>query len=551
MKSRLLLTGLAAVVLTACGGGGDGGNGGTATPAATTTKISGTAATGAAMANVTVTAKCASGGGSAVTAADGTFTISIDNASRPCVLSATAADGTVLHSVVEAGSGTSVTANVSPFTELLTAALAQGSTDKFFSQFDAAAQARLTASSLSTATDTVRLTLTGVVDLAGVDPLKGALVAANNGKPGNAMDQLLDQLRDRLATSRATVADLATAIGSNAGSEAIGTILKTASATCAGLRTGDYVLLAPGGTVGALSIDAKALTLTPKAMTNVPANVVAPLATVASLAMSPASGEACRFDVDNNAFSMLVSSAGIALAMPSAGTVSAPNGAPAVIVPVQQLSLAELAGNWNAFAMVGAGGASFTTARATFTLDANGKMTAGSKCNDDNACVAWTGNELSTITKQPGGYFLITDVTGPSVGVAFKGTDGQVTAVISQQTGLMIATKQVSRDLPVVGATNAYWDYVTFGDMSSQFTKASTRITSVDTVNGTYTRTRIEDNRLDMWRQNYPLTGLRYRARSVGADEAVQLTLGNTGIGVNLGLHVTKPYFDISVNRPK
>ena len=44
--------------------------------------------------------------------------------------------------------------------------------------------------------------------------------------------------------------------------------------------------------------------------------------------------------------------------------------------------------------------------------------------------------------------------------------------------------------------------------------------------------------------------GKAYRAKGSAADELIAMSLGNTGVGVNIGLHVTKPYLDISVNRP-
>lgn len=545
MKSRLLLTGLAAAVLSACGGGGSD-----STPTVTT-KVSGTAATGAAMANVTVQVKCASGSGSATTAADGTFTINIDNAKRPCVLSATAPDGTVLHSVVEAGSDTSVVANVTPFTELVTAALAQGNTTTFFEQFDATAQSRLTPANLTSSTATVRTTLTGLVDLTGFDPVKGALIAANGGKAGNAMDQLLDQLRDKLAKSKATVADLSTAIGSNAGPIAIGTILQPASATCAGLRTGNYFMTTVSGLVSPLSIDAAALTLTP----TIPTNVVSPSASISSLPLTAKAGEDCRFDLLTDSSSLYVSKSGVGMFTQGSGSTTTA-GWPNFLVPAQQLPLADLAGNWNAVTYDSAdNGLSYTTARVAFTMDANGKMTSASTCNDDNACSAWTADELPTLTKRADGIYLATDATRTSLAVGFKSTDGAISAVISKSDGILVATKAVTRTLPTVGSTNAYWDYVSYGDGSGTMSNASTTIVSVDTANNTYTRKRTlingqADGRLDTWKINAPATGLRYRAKTNGVDEVVQLALGNSGVAVNTGLHVTKPYMDISVNRP-
>ncbi|WP_059411681.1 hypothetical protein [Cupriavidus basilensis] len=545
MKSKLVLAGLAAAVLSACGGGS--GDSAATAPAPITTKVSGTAAVGAALANVTVQAKCAVGGGSATTAADGTFTINIADAKRPCVLSAVAPDGTVLHSVVEAGTDTSVVANITPLTELVTAALAQGSTSTFFDQFDANAQARLTAANLSTSTDTVRLALTGLVDISGTDPLKGALVAASGGKAGNALDQLLDQLAARLATSKATVADLSTAIGSNAGPVAIGTILQKASATCAGLRTGKYFGLR-AGYFSSLTVDADALTLTDNSplTSMISASVVNP-----TWPLAPAVNDACRFDVTGTPSSLLVSKSGVSLLIPSAGAVAAPNGLLGFVVPAQQLPLADLAGNWNALAFQSAdNGNTYGTSRLTFTLDANGKMTAASSCDDDNACTSWGAGELATLTANNDGSFAATSNAGTGRAAAFKGTDGLVSAVIGQSNGLIVATKQVVRALPVAGSTNSYWDYVAFADLASQFGVWSTTITSVDPKTSTYTRTRIDDKRVDAWTQNVPVNGLRYRAKGSAADELIAMSLGNTGVGVNIGLHVTKPYLDISVNRP-
>ncbi|WP_029043498.1 hypothetical protein [Cupriavidus sp. WS] len=545
MKSKLVLAGLAAAVLSACGGGS--GDSAATAPAPITTKVSGTAAVGAALANVTVQAKCAVGGGSATTAADGTFTINIADAKRPCVLSAVAPDGTVLHSVVEAGTDTSVVANITPLTELVTAALAQGSTSTFFDQFDANAQARLTAANLSTSTDTVRLALTGLVDISGTDPLKGALVAASGGKAGNALDQLLDQLAARLATSKATVADLSTAIGSNAGPVAIGTILQKASATCAGLRTGKYFGLR-SGYFSSLTVDADALTLTDNSplTSMISASVVNP-----TWPLAPAVNDACRFDVTGTPSSLLVSKSGVSLLIPSAGAVAAPNGLLGFVVPAQQLPLADLAGNWNALAFQSAdNGNTYGTSRLTFTLDANGKMTAASSCDDDNACTSWGAGELATLTANNDGSFAATSNAGTGRAAAFKGTDGLVSAVIGQSNGLIVATKQVVRALPVAGSTNSYWDYVAFADLASQFGVWSTTITSVDPKTSTYTRTRIDDKRVDAWTQNVPVNGLRYRAKGSAADELIAMSLGNTGVGVNIGLHVTKPYLDISVNRP-
>ncbi|WP_237380661.1 hypothetical protein [Cupriavidus sp. SW-Y-13] len=256
MKSKLLLTGLIAAVLSACGGGGDGGSttgaatGGTGGNGGTvqTTKITGTAAIGAAIPNALVEVKCKAGSAKATTNINGFFTADIANLQTPCVLSAPAPDGTTLHSLVETGaSGSILTANISPLTELVLAALAQGETTKFFQQFDANAQLRLSPAQLTAAIAAIRQVFDQRIDLTGIDPVKGQLLAAIGGVGGNAMDKMLDQLAALLTAANIKLADLSGAMAANAGAAAIQTVLKPASATCNGLRHGVYFLAGQGG----------------------------------------------------------------------------------------------------------------------------------------------------------------------------------------------------------------------------------------------------------------------------------------------------------------
>ncbi|WP_149138519.1 hypothetical protein [Cupriavidus campinensis] len=552
MKSRILLTGLAAAVLTACGGGS--GDGTTTTPAGgsgsapVTTKISGTAAVGAALAGATVQAKCATGSGTATTAADGTFTINIDNATRPCVLAVTTPDGTTMHSVVEPGSGTSAVANITPLTELLTAALAGGSTTTFFTQFDKSAQGLVTTDGLTKANNAVSLVLTGVVDLTGIDPLKAPLVAANGSNAGNALDKLLDQLMARLATAKTTLADLSTAVGSNAGTTAIGTILQPASATCAGLRTGNYfMVMATANIVGTVKFNADTTSIVPVASFDAGAEFGP------ATPLTPVDGDACHFTGGTApmVFDMMVAKSGMSmLVVPNPG-VSAPPMLPPLLVPAQTLPVAELAGDWNGLGFErDDASAPYAPSRVKFTLDATGKMTAGADCTGTSTCSPWPAEELGTITANPVGGFDLTDSSGVARAVAFKGTDGQITAVIVHTNGILIATKAIARAMPVVGTKNSYWDLTAFADNTILMETASTTITAADPVTGVYSRLR-NDGRPDTWTQNSPLPGLRYRAAANSVREGIAMTLNNTGVGVMISLSAPVPFFDISVNRPQ
>ncbi|MFP3534548.1 hypothetical protein SB763_34925, partial [Burkholderia sp. SIMBA_042] len=82
--------------------------------------------------------------------------------------------------------------------------------------------------------------------------------------------------------------------------------------------------------------------------------------------------------------------------------------------------------------------------------------TAGADCTGTSTCSPWPAEELGTITANPVGGFDLTDSSGLARAVAFKGTDGQITAVIVHTNGILIATKAIARAMPVVGTKNSY-----------------------------------------------------------------------------------------------
>lgn len=529
MQFRLLLTGVAAAMLAACGGGGDGDGAAPQTPVTTT--IRGTAAVGAALANAEVQAKCVAGTATATTAADGTFTLSLADVKRPCVLSVATPDGGKLHSVVTPGTGTTVVANITTLSELITASLAQGSTAAFFQAFDAAAQARLTDANLDTATGSVRMMLNGVVELAGVDPIRDTLVAAHGNNAGNALDQKLDTLGATLARSRTTLAELSEAVASNAGAEAIRTALQPASASCAGLRTGQYrmINLVAGGFSQSVALDADAMTISVTGETG-----------SGTLSITPEANEACRFNVDG--LSALVSRSGITVI----------NGAPFqvppfLMLPQQSISLAELAGDWNGLGFEAETGTLAPT-RITLKIDAKGVI-SGAECGREG-CTPWNDVQAPVITANPDGSFDITDEEGAQRVHAFKGTDGVVSMFISHESGIIVASQQKALTLPVLGSKSAYWDMsvLSTGEVED-ISSFATTIAEVDATAGTYSRLR-DDGRLDSWAINKPAIGLRLRPLTATTAETVSMNLGNTGVIVATGSWPTSSYFGISVTRP-
>lgn len=169
------------------------GCGGSSTPVVT---VSGVAATGAAMSKATVLIKCVNGQTSSTqTAIDGSFT-ALATGDFPCMLEASDATRK-LHSVAT-GSGRTATANITPLTEQMVAALSSESVDTaaFFTAFDAS-KANAVATSKLTAAQTLVLTELGASGLdvtALKDLISDKLVAKTASQSGNAYDQLLDKL---------------------------------------------------------------------------------------------------------------------------------------------------------------------------------------------------------------------------------------------------------------------------------------------------------------------------------------------------------------------
>ncbi len=109
----------ASMLLAGCGGSGGGSDAAATTPSAATTSVSGTAATGAPLAQVGVTLKdSANHSVSATTSATGAFTLDTTSLTPPFLLQVTTPGGTRLLSVSTDGNATA-TLNVTPITDLV------------------------------------------------------------------------------------------------------------------------------------------------------------------------------------------------------------------------------------------------------------------------------------------------------------------------------------------------------------------------------------------------------------------------------------------------
>lgn len=181
----------AASILVACGGGGD-----VSSPFQT---LSGQAAVGAALANSSLTAKCATGAAiTGTTAADGTFTVTLSGGqTAPCMVQVANGSG-FLHGFADAAGRV----NVTQLTDLVVSRALGSDAAAAFASFDASKGASIRAG-LVAAKAYVKAEITAITGGApSGDPLTGVF------KIGDADDKVLDNLGAKLAAAGKTIADL-------------------------------------------------------------------------------------------------------------------------------------------------------------------------------------------------------------------------------------------------------------------------------------------------------------------------------------------------------
>ena len=216
-KSAGLLAAVILALSSGCGGGGS------SSPAVATATVSGTVATGAAIAGGSVSLNCVSGAtGIATTAADGSYSLSVSGITFPCVARATYGASDKLHSYVSAAG----TVNITPVTELLVASLTGGSAADAFDRFDPSKARALTASQLTSAIAAVKGYLlamgVSVADFP-ADPIGIKLVAKAGLVSGDKFDAVLDELAAKLKATGKKLGDAVGDIASGSGPTTSGT----------------------------------------------------------------------------------------------------------------------------------------------------------------------------------------------------------------------------------------------------------------------------------------------------------------------------------------
>jgi len=518
--------------------------------------LSGTAATGAAIANGAVSVRCATGSSSTTTSATGAFAAPVDGGRLPCALRVTDAGGAILHSVVAgSGGGGSFNVNISPLTDMVVASASGIAPAAYYDSVSSATT--LSAVTLTQAVDSVRAQVAGVADLSGVNPLSDPLVAASPGVAGNALDQQNDAVVAALDAAGLTVADASASIVANPQSgDVLKTVMQPVASDCSRARSGKYRMLDASEPEArwrahVLDVDMVAMTVTNQDGITIPFTSLG----------------GCKFsiDEDEDTSTVVVAPSGVLVV----NTQHFDNSRSITIgLPEQVLPLSEMAGTWNLVGWDPASGIStpgFVAQTDEVVMSAGGEITAHSECVGQQACSADPGPFGKFVANSTaGGYdyqeqgsvngrgFLFKTVAGASVGVVVL-NDGQV---------VVLSRKQAIAALPAVNSQNLFWEFTLNGNgsVSGNFVEDVVTITAVDVATKVVTRIRGSDARIDSLATDSPRDGLRYRAPNsctrngvaVNCAEVVQLPL--QGIGITLSASVSSnpatSFLSVSVGRP-
>ncbi len=587
MKS-IALTVLAAAALAACGGGGSTADSGgsTTTPSLL---MSGTAATGLALANANVEIKCATGSGTATTIADGTYSASITGGALPCMLEVTGTvNGTAvtLHSVSEAGTAsganTSAVANVTPLTEMIIAQLTGSLPSEAFAGFSQATSTQITTTALGNATTAVVTALkdSANIDLGAIDPFKAQLVAATSTAPtqGNQYDQLLDTLKTKVPTEALpqVVNQIATASQTSGDSapitltDVMTSVSKGSLANCPTAVSGKYRTIDYWGRTRVREFDFANMRVNR-------ADTGAQLFTITADA-----NQACHFSAagspDGDNIEM-----DFAMGPHGAGTYQLRNLTTAksnvgYIFPVQAHPLSAITSTWN-FQQSGYrpdDGLVQEFGKITFNSDAS---TVVCDHNPQNAWTCETDTDVTlTVAANADGGFSIKEgeVTAarlfgyraPNGTLTLFGTtnpDGLKNDETTQvEETVIVAAKLAPLTLPAVSSdANKYWEtqLTRINSVNStSFDMDANTVTAVDSAAGTYSRVRTSDGRPDTLKINNPVTGLRHRdattwnkpnAGTVNISATNQMPLPGLSMTITVNHNpVGTHFYTISVARP-
>lgn len=557
MKIRFPLAACMLAALAACGGGGGGDD--APPPVARSLQLNGVAARGAALAGATVSARCATGSGSAVTNASGRYTLALEDGVLPCVLRATSGDNaTTLHSVAAgSASATTATANVTPLTELVTAQVGAQAPANFFDGFNATSAAAVTPAAVTQASTTaIAVAEAANVDLGGVtDPIGGALVPAGGGGSGDAYGAALAALDSNLAAANTPLETVTTIVADAAANGAppadvaataaatVQTTVQPAAAACAGLKTGAYRVIDPtryASTFNVVQVDATALTWTDASGTH-----------------ALTANADCDFTLGAAEPARLLVSAGGVITM-SVGT--APATHIALALPDQTLPASVLGGDWNII------GLQFTDDSPSALKPMHGKMQMTSAgafasadiCEDAGSCQLLT-TDLPVFLANEAGGFSYTEPNEWSMRlVAYRGANGgRLLVMVSQDGEFYLLRPKSALSVPELGSVSSFWNLNAGATLGTSAVSADSNTVTAAGA-GTFELQFASDSHFDTRSLNQPFDGLRLReaggcrAADGGAytcNPIVQMPT-NLGLSFAVSASAARSFLTFSVGKP-
>jgi len=581
--ARSATAGAVVLLVAACGGGGGSSSG---TPAASTPpkteaglQLSGTAATGAALANATVSVKCVTGTGTATTDANGAYSLKLTGGALPCVINVTGSQGGVsvsLHSLAEAGStdaagNTTAAANVTPLTEMIVAQLSASLPSDLFASFGAGSQ--VGTDKLVAATNAVLSALKAAtgIDLGSIDPFKTQLVAATTSAPdaGNAYDKLLDQLGDKVGPDALpqVVNQIASAAGTGGSglTEVMASVEKGSLPGCGLALSGKYRTLDFFGRTTVRDIDFKAMTYRSEDGTVDMTVTADPAKACEFVANGMQDGNEVRYE-----FAMGVAG----MAAYRIQNMTSGRSSVGYLFPVQSHAKAALGGAWDYLESGYLPGDSFVHLIGKATINANDTVNV---CDIDvrNApltCVPDAEANLSLAARTDGGFDLMEAGEAVANLYGYRAPNGALNLFATTnpsganttetQQSHLVFTKLQALTIPSVGTVSKYWDVQFERSGTENITSApnadSTTVNAVESGN-VVIRKRTSDGRLDRVRFNDPLPGLRHREAGQNVDgspfaEIYQFGLNGGGFNVSINAVPTGPnrthIYAIGMQRP-
>lgn len=534
--NKILIITFVLSLLVACGGGGN-----SSTPKLANFSITGTAATGSAISNGEVEVRCKHSLGTATTQYDGTFTVEVSNGSLPCILKATdPVSNLQLHSVIEEGASK---ANISPITELLSANLLGDSPGNVFANFTSDAQIKISAAGIANSFAKIQAATAAIgsdADIAGLDVMKGTLVAATELAAGNSADKKIDALMATLAAADKKLSDLTGLLkAATSTNEAASGLLSVVGnsvyslANCPNARSGDvWVFGIIGGAPLAYTADFKNMRLTKKS-------------TSAIYTINPVLDNSnqiipCAFSstISGVNYEYRISDGGLIIAYTPAGGM--------LIIPAQKshkLTDLSFAGTYPAMAFIRSKNSSLRFALPIrFELDANGNLT-GYSCDLSKAipdCLTAVDtsakDELSCIANADGTYSCTSATTGLQATAALYLTGSQATMLMSitnmnvgnsSYEGMIVMTKAGKVTLPSVGMSTpagSTWNITASGSTITTSYSYKTMVTAISAAKNSFSSTTTVPGFDAVTSEHYldaPAKGFIYSETSV--SKAIQL----------------------------